>query len=164
MGVITPNFFLGENIMSEKGTYLLFVKNEAKFKTIVGSAGEIEFPKGCYLYIGSAFGRGGLNGRINRHKRLNKKIFWHIDFLLSSETVTLVLIGKIFSDKRWECPINIRLKDFFSDEKLTHIINFGSSDCQCVSHLYYYNEELTEELIQTISLLIAPNEIVIQKP
>ena len=77
-------------------TYLLQIEAGRNFKTRVGKLGSLYFKKGYYLYVGSA--KRGLEARIKRHLRKDKKIFWHIDYLkvspLSSEE-TLRRRGKI---------------------------------------------------------------------
>ncbi len=125
---------------SLKGTYFLclFLPFSNQIKT--GKLGIINYKKGYYLYIGSAFSYGGLNSRILRHLNKNTKIRWHIDYL--KIFCTPVFFGYI-SNKKIECKIaSILNKKFFS------IKGFGSSDCKCPSHLFYsekYQEFLNFE-------------------
>jgi len=89
----------------------------------IGKLGKINFKKGYYIYIGSAPSLA----RIERHYRKNKKIKWHIDYLLRKARIVGFSLSK---DK--ECEVAIRLsKEFLS------INRFGSSDCKCRSHLFY---------------------------
>ena len=73
--------------------------------------------------------------RIKRHLRLNKKIHWHIDYLLKKSKIIDVFYKE--NDTREECLIAKKL-----DEKLYSTTGFGCSDCKCKSHLFYgtYNE------------------------
>lgn len=116
-----------------KGSYLLVIKNENDEIIQIGKLGEIEFKKGYYIYVGSAL--NGLEQRIKRHLRLNKKIHWHIDYLLKKSKIIDVFYKE--NDTREECLIAKKL-----DEKLYSITGFGCSDCKCKSHLFYgtYNE------------------------
>ena len=116
-----------------KGSYLLVIKNENNAIIQIGKLGEIEFKKGYYIYVGSAL--NGLEQRIKRHLRLNKKIHWHIDYLLKKSKIIDVFYKE--NDTREECLIAKKL-----DEKLYSITGFGCSDCKCKSHLFYgtYNE------------------------
>ncbi len=41
----------------------------------------ISLRQGYYIYVGSAFGPGGVNARVSRHFRNTKKLHWHIDYL-----------------------------------------------------------------------------------
>ncbi|ELK52825.1 hypothetical protein D320_13259, partial [Haloferax sp. BAB-2207] len=53
---------------SPVGTYaLVFDAPEATVE--VGALGEHRFPAGAYVYVGSAFGTGGLR-RVRRHRRV----------------------------------------------------------------------------------------------
>lgn len=109
-----------------KGSYVLIIEMEEHSMVNVGKLGEIPFNKGFYCYVGSAL--KGLEARLNRHVRNDKKKHWHIDYLL--ERSILRGIYYIESNKKLECEIarQIRLK---------HIPGFGSSDCKCESHLFF---------------------------
>jgi len=114
--------------MSEmrKGTYALLVELKKDEEIEVGKLGILSFKKGYYTYIGSAM--GGLDGRIRRHLRKNKKKHWHIDYLLEKGEIIKVL----FIEEKKECGIASLLKDEFYG-----IAGFGSSDCKCKTHLFY---------------------------
>ena len=78
-----------------KGSYLLLIELKDKETIQIGKLGKIDFMKGFYVYIGSAI--NGLEQRINRHLRKEKKLHWHIDFLLKSAG------GNISSGKNLVC-------------------------------------------------------------
>lgn len=67
----------------KSGTYCLIIEIAEKFNIKIGKIGDLEFEKGFYVYVGSAL--NSLVPRINRHLSQNKKIFWHIDYLLNSK-------------------------------------------------------------------------------
>ncbi|MHA1295495.1 MAG: GIY-YIG nuclease family protein [Promethearchaeota archaeon] len=105
-----------------KGSYILviYLKDDDYIK--VGKLGKISFQKGYYVYVGSAMGDKGsttLNNRIARHlqKSGEKKLFWHIDYLLNSSHSKIVKIYLIPSKIRQECMIAKKtfndLKDLF---------------------------------------------------
>jgi Uri superfamily endonuclease len=124
-----------------KGTYILVIRVLENSEIVVGSLGKIDFIKGFYLYIGSAMGIKGsatLENRIKRHisESNNKNLFWHIDYLLASKICLLTRIFLIPTTIRLECIISKEIHKA-SDN---FIKNFGSSDCRCLSHLYYYLE------------------------
>lgn len=110
-------------------TYILIIENKANKRIKVGKWGVLYFKKGYYLYIGSA--KKNLNARIKRHLAKNKKKFWHIDYLLSSNHIFIkeVWVSKIVS----ECQI---AQKFFNN-RYSFINKFGSSDCNCFSHLFF---------------------------
>jgi Uri superfamily endonuclease len=124
-----------------KGTYILVIYMKKKTKINVGALGSIHFKKGFYFYVGSAMGSSGSASLVNRVKRhisldKNKKIHWHIDYLLENENSNIIKIILIPSAFRLECMIAQELLDT-SD---SFIEDFGSSDCFCKSHLIYFNK------------------------
>lgn len=111
-----------------RGTYALLVHVPYALSLNVGELGRVDFKEGYYAYIGSAL--GGLEGRVDRHLREEKKIRWHIDHLLIHARAVDVVVAR--SEERKECEIARELK-----EDLPSIKGFGSSDCNCESHLFY---------------------------
>jgi len=118
--------------MKNSGSYILILKLERDKKIKIGFLGYINFKKGYYFYCGS--GKKNLHQRIERHKRKNKKTFWHIDYLREKSKY----ISAITFDKLSECQLAEKLK------KITEgsINNFGSSDCKCKTHLFYSQKVL----------------------
>lgn len=108
-----------------KGAYVLLIGLPKSAEIQVGHLGKIEFKTGFYAYVGSAL--GGLEARISRHLRKEKKIHWHIDYLL-----TQARVKEVYVDYRKECDIVKKLADYFPCVR-----GFGSSDCDCESHLFY---------------------------
>ena len=137
--------------MSEdRGIYLLFLKIEEDIELEIGSLGMQSLSKGSYIYVGSAFGPGGLEKRLYRHKRKEKKIFWHIDYLLNNENCRIKSIGKLYSDQKLECELNKAIHLLFQNDGLYPIKGFGSSDCKCQSHLLYIVIKSIENFSRTI--------------
>lgn len=128
-----------------RGVYLLVIYLPQDKKIKIGNLEEIYFKEGYYVYIGSA--KRGLSKRIERHKRKSKKLHWHIDYFLQK--------AKILND----IPIITNFKrECFLVEKILQISDnfiqkFGSSDCSCISHLFYfkYNPLTNENFIDTIN-------------
>lgn len=111
-----------------KGVYTVYF-NLSEAKTIeCGALGEIDFEPGTYVYIGSAM--NSLESRIHRHFHSQENMHWHIDYF--SEVAEPESTFFVFTeDSSLECI----LADFFSEENES-IDNFGSSDCDCNSHLF----------------------------
>ncbi|MEM2856576.1 MAG: GIY-YIG nuclease family protein [Candidatus Nitrosocaldaceae archaeon] len=105
-------------------TYLLIIKINDEHRIKIGSLGSIYFRKGYYLYIGSA--KRGLMNRIDRHLKSSKRLHWHIDYLTTSYRPIKVFLSEID-----ECTIASMLN-------ANYINRFGSSDCKCNSHLFYF--------------------------
>lgn len=111
-----------------KGTYAPLIQLPRDVSIKVGKLGEVKFEGGSYAYVGSAL--KNLDKRVERHLREEKNLHWHIDYLLTEAHVEEVLYGE--SGERKECVIAETLADIFPS-----IEGFGSSDCQCDSHLFH---------------------------
>ena len=127
----------------DTGVYSLLIELKKNQKIRVGNLGKFEFPKGFYIYTGSAM--NSLEKRIDRHLRKNKKKFWHIDYLLSNKNAQIISILEIKTKKRIECELN---KEIFKSLKGKILIKkFGSSDCNCKSHLIYLGNKIQQNQI-----------------
>jgi Uri superfamily endonuclease len=126
-----------------KGSYVLLIEIGQEKEIQIGSIGNIYFKKGFYAYIGSAL--NGLEQRIERHIRKDKRFHWHIDFLLKYGKIVEVYYIESFDRK--ECEI----ADIFYSE-LAGIKNFGCSDCGCKSHLFYGELPEIKGLIKSINM------------
>lgn len=117
-----------EKEAKDSGSYILILRLPEESDIQIGSLGEIKFRKGYYLYVGSA--RRNLSSRIERHHRMRKRLFWHVDFLRAVAAFHLAL--PIRTQDVLECEIARAVKETAEWE----IPGFGSSDCSCSSHLY----------------------------
>ncbi|MEN3190026.1 MAG: GIY-YIG nuclease family protein [Atribacterota bacterium] len=134
---------------SSVATYVLVIEISKDFEIIVGKLGKVFFKKGNYIYIGSA--KACLEARLRRHLKKDKKSFWHIDYLLKSKKTKILQIWII--DKKMEC----QTAEVFCQDPTTEIIKkgFGSSDCKCVSHLFYIkNKELLKNILKEMGFSI----------
>ena len=116
---------------------MLTLEVERAFQAWVGKLGKVRFKRGLYLYVGSALGRGSssLEGRLNRHLRGFKKVYWHIDHLTTMPHVKVVSAHYIESNVNRECELTATLVREF-DGRIEHP-GFGSTDCGCGGHLIY---------------------------
>ena len=124
-----------------KGSYILVIYIPEKTVICIGALGKLLFNQGFYLYVGSAmgdFGSSTLVNRVKRHVRpsQDKKTHWHIDYLLNQKESIITQLYLIPSLERLECIIAKDLRRYAD----TYIKNFGSSDCNCQSHLFYFKE------------------------
>ena len=113
------------------GIYKLVIKLSKDKEIKIGKLGTFVFPNGFYVYTGSA--QNGFEKRINRHLSSNKKFHWHIDYLLSHAKVIKVLR---YVGSKDECKLNQVTGQ--SANAIPIVEKFGSSDCNCVTHLYYF--------------------------
>jgi len=117
---------------AKKGSYVLILRNDARQNIPVGRLGTLNFREGIYTYTGSAM--GGLSRRINHYLKEIERPFWHIDAIIPRFKLTTL----------WLFPSNIRqecqIAHLFSQEPgATPIKGFGSSDCRCFTHLFYFS-------------------------
>jgi len=114
-----------------KGTYLfLFLLKEPLSITTKGGK-QFFLPRGRYVYVGSAFGGGGVQSRLKRHLKREKSLHWHLDYVTTTDKWEF-LGFIVFEGKKMECRLAQKL------EKLGFkpIEGFGSSDCSCKGHLF----------------------------
>ena len=110
-------------------TYILWIRVDKDKEITVGKLGNLIFKKGFYFYIGSA--KKWIEKRIKRHISKDKRRFWHIDYLLLSNDVKIKEIW-LSSDNK-ECEI----AKYLFDNINRCVRRFGSSDCNCQSHLFF---------------------------
>lgn len=123
-----------------KGTYILVLLLSKSGTFRVGKLGELEFKQGYYAYVGSAL--NNLEARIRRHLKVDKRLFWHIDYLLQFGETYEVYYE--LTRKRSECKLANKLYARFESIK-----RFGSSDCKCNSHLFFSTDKTS--LLDAIS-------------
>ena len=112
-----------------KGCYCLIINLENNSNIKIGKKlGNTTFKKGYYVYVGSAM--NSLESRLNRHLSDEKKLHWHIDYLLKQAKVTDI----IYNENK---KVEGELSEYIST-KTNGIEGFGCSDCNCESHLYYF--------------------------
>ena len=137
-----------EEIPRNKGTYLLVIKCSKNISFKIGSLGTITLKsQDIYIYVGSAFNRGGLACRIRRHlKYREKKTFWHIDYVLNINTGCKVAMVIIIPERKVEHIIAEQFSTMFK-----YIPKFGSTDCKCPSHFFILEHTSLDEVIKNIS-------------
>jgi len=88
---------------------------------------------GYYIYVGSAFGPGGVSARVRRHCRDTKRLRWHIDYLRAVTTPLQAWCGYGCKDLEHHWA-NI----FSCMSDVSSVPGFGCSDCRCESHLFAF--------------------------
>jgi Uri superfamily endonuclease len=124
-----------------KGNYILLINLENDKSIQIGKLGNISFKKGFYSYIGSA--QNGLEQRINRHLRSNKKFHWHIDYFLKYAKIE-EFYSKV-NNQNEECINSNKFNEYFLS-----ITKFGCSDCNCKSHLFYGSKNELKKMIYSL--------------
>jgi Uri superfamily endonuclease len=107
-------------------SYQLHIRVSRGLSLAVGRLGAIDFPRGAYVYTGSA--KKNMEARIARHLSAHKTLRWHIDYLLAAPGVT---VQRVVRSRRPECHLNQAVPGTAVAK------GFGSSDCtaRCGSHL-----------------------------
>lgn len=123
--------------LPDRGVYLLLINNPVRRKIRVGALGNMHFSRGYYVYVGSA--QRNLRRRVERHKRKDKKLKWHIDYFLQYACVEDVIAYPL--SKSSEERIAKTLAEIYP-----FVPKFGASDTRARSHLFYINhhEEWTQ--------------------
>ena len=129
------------------GVYVLMIKIDTDEDLNVGRLGLVHFRSGWYVYVGSA--QNGLLQRIRRHLRSEKRIHWHIDYLLSSFSLKEIWLR--MAEKSLECDLSARF-----GEKLKNVKGFGCSDCSCTSHLFFGEYDTAIEVLKRSGLESCP--------
>ena len=115
-----------------KGCYCLIIRLDKNAEMKIGKKlGKIRFEKGTYVYVGSAM--NSLEPRLKRHLINEKKLHWHIDYLLKESEITDIIFNE---SEKVECELSQ-----FISTKAAGIQGFGCSDCDCESHLYYFKNK-----------------------
>jgi Uri superfamily endonuclease len=125
-----------------RGCYVLIINIHQNKKIQIGRLGLIYFKKGFYVYVGSAL--NSLEKRIMRHKKTNKKLHWHIDYLLKYGEIIDIFYKE--SVEKEECKFAKNFKE------LNRIDYFGCSDCKCKSHLFFGKIDKIRIIIKKLEL------------
>ena len=117
----------------QPGTYALIFTALQKCQSEIGRLGVFELKPGFYVYVGSAFGPGGLRARIAHHSKIAGRPHWHIDYLGPFLTLREIWYTEdpVHREHQWARII--------SDIRGVSVplAGFGSSDCRCRSHLFF---------------------------
>ncbi|MGQ9549210.1 MAG: GIY-YIG nuclease family protein [Roseiflexus sp.] len=121
--------------MPARGTYLLMLRINRDITGLpVGKLGALDFPAGYYLYVGSAFGPGGIPARLAHHaKRRKTRPHWHIDYLRA--------LGDV--EEAWSISCPVRLEQAWvsalsaAPDVRSVAPGFGAGDSPCASHLFF---------------------------
>ncbi len=120
------------SIPRRPGVYALLLRVDGEAVVTVGALGRLRLRRGFYVYIGSARGPGGLAARVGRHLSEEKRVRWHIDYILAAPAVRVEAV--VYAESRGpECVLTRSLEE----RGFTHPAKrLGASDCKagCKSH------------------------------
>ena len=110
------------------GNYIAILRLNEDKTLGIGTKGSIWFPRGYYLYVGSA--RHGLGKRLERHQRRRKNFHWHIDYLRDAAHFHAAVPIRTTAWLEHDIARSVgAIADW-------HIPGFGASDCACDTHLF----------------------------
>lgn len=101
---------------------------------MVGRVGPLVLAAGAYVYVGSAFGPGGVRARLAHHLRISKRPHWHIDYLRLYAEIDEIWFAE--TDQRLEHRWAARVANM--DYCNPVMPGLGASDCRCATHLFYF--------------------------
>jgi Uri superfamily endonuclease len=131
-------------IPSSPGTYLLVMRCLRPGRVRVGRTGILRLVPGCYVYVGSAFGPGGLRGRIRHHARRAKRPHWHVDYIRRyTQLESVWYVCGVRCEHQW--ATELRAMPGAAPE----MRGFGSSDCKCPTHLFRFERRPIPEHMPT---------------
>lgn len=113
------------------GTYALLLHVEDEQIVEVGALGVMTVRPGVYVYLGSAFGPGGLRARVKRHARNDGAQHWHVDYLRA--VTTLETVWYTHDATRRECVWAEIVRSL--PGATVPMEGFGASNCNCPAHL-----------------------------
>ena len=116
------------------GTYALLLRSNAEQDLQVGSLGNQKLLPGFFVYVGSAFGPGGLKARIGHHRHTFSRPHWHIDYLNEylSPAEVWYTYDATHREDHWSQVLAV------ARGASIPLPGFGSSDCRCISPLYFF--------------------------
>lgn len=123
-----------------RGSYFLVIGLDTK-KEVHTKGRVFNLKPGYYVYVGSAM--NSLEKRVARHFRKNKKLHWHIDFLLKeAELLRAYLIP---NEKRLEEKLSLEVAKFGEP-----VEGFGAGDIRVSTNLYRFEGEPDETLVKIL--------------
>ncbi len=142
------------------GTYALLLRLLRPTVVGVGRLGRFHLAAGWYVYVGSALGPGGLAARVGRHLRREKRLHWHVDYLLAVAPVVAVwyAVGRERRECAWARSLAAR------PGAILPVRGFGASDCHCPAHLFYFAARPTRDLLSRAARVPLSEERIMPEP
>ncbi len=120
-------------MINKPGTYILLFRSTSQRQLKIGKLGVLKLRAGYYLYVGSAFGPGGIRARLAHHRKRAERLHWHVDYL--RQVLEPVEYWYTYDPRHREHLWAGVMADLPGLELAKQ--GFGASDCRCASHLFY---------------------------
>jgi len=115
------------------GSYALVFKCTVPFQVVTGKLGPIFISGGYWIYVGSAFGQGGLRARLTHHLKPSHRPHWHIDYIKSAMRLVEIWTTTDTAKREHDWAMVFSTLNGASRP----IPGFGATDCMCRSHLIH---------------------------
>ena len=123
------------------GTYVLVLSSRSTDLIQIGRLGSLQLQSGFYIYVGSALGPGGVRARLAHHLKPSRRPHWHIDYLRAHTRVEEIWYWLDGQRLEHVWAEHIRLSEGAS----VPLVGFGSTDCGCESHLFFFQQRPSRE-------------------
>jgi Uri superfamily endonuclease len=124
------------------GTYVMILHAEQSIVLRIGRLGTFWLPAGYWLYVGSAFGAGGVKARTDRHRDPTVPKMWNLDHLKA--VARPVELWWTHETRKMECPWAMSLAELPGYR--CPVARCGGNDCKsCPAHFYQTLEEPAAE-------------------
>lgn len=117
------------------GQYVLLLHLQVDQSLVIGKLGTFDFPAGWYAYVGSAFGPGGLVGRLKHHLQPTDTPHWHIDYLRQVAVLKEIWLSPDV-ERREQDWVDLMID---IPGAVVLVEGFGASDSSRESHLFYFD-------------------------
>ena len=123
---------LDRSRLRSKGTYALLMWVSTPSRIPIRLSGGFVADRGWYVYIGSAFGPGGLAARVQHHMTPSPRTHWHIDEFKSAAKLREIWFtyDTVKRESLWT--------GIFGAMRASSVpcLGFGASDCDGETHLF----------------------------
>ena len=131
--------------MNNTGTYTLLLYAAQPLAPIaIGKLGALSVAGGYYIYVGSAFGPGGVRARVAHHCRISHKPRWHIDYLRAQLKLVEIWYTLDPQPREEQWVSLLQTMPGFRQP----MPGFGASDSHNSSHLFHSRKRPTVELFR----------------
>jgi len=132
------------SLEARPATYALLLSSTKNGRIRVGRLGDMRLQPGFYIYVGSAFGPGGVRARVNHHLQVSSRPRWHLDYLRPHARVEEVWVCHDRKNREHMWARSLSSMPGVS----VPMRGFGSSDCGCEAHLFFLKSYAMRERIR----------------
>ena len=148
-----------EGVRAERGTYALVLRSRGNAALRIGRLGRLALEPGFYVYVGSAFGPGGVRARVRHHERRSPRPHWHVDYLRRAVEVADLWYthDPVPREHAWAAAL------LAARSATSPLAGFGASDCSCDTHLTHFEAEPSLSSFRRRLRALAPDHDRVQR-